>query len=339
MMTKLAQAPFFSTLRRMPAMICVLAAALVSSAHAAAPPAWKPEKPIELIAINAPGGGSDRILRIMAKVLQEGRLTETPIVVVNKPGGGGSIAYADLNQSQSSGHQVVMANKSLLTNHLVGQGPSYTEIIPLANLFNEYIAVTVKPDAPYRNGRDLIERLKKDSAALSFGVAGSLGNPSHQGIFMPLKEAGVDARKVRTVIFQSGAAASTALLGGHIDFLPITAALAASMLRSGQLRLVAVTSPNRLPGVLAEVPTWREQGYDTEISSWRSIVGPKSMTPAQIAYWEKVLQRMSESDEWKKELELNFWTSDFIGSTEMRKRMDRDNVQTRAFLLDLGLGK
>ena len=62
----------------MPAMICVLAAALISSAHAAAPPAWKPEKPIELIAINAPGGGSDRILRIMAKVLQEGRLTETP---------------------------------------------------------------------------------------------------------------------------------------------------------------------------------------------------------------------------------------------------------------------
>ena len=48
---------------------------------------------------------------------------------------------------------------------------------------------------------------------------------------------------------------------------------------------------------------------------------------------------MSESDEWKKELELNFWTSDFIGSTEMRKRMDRDNVRTRAFLLDLGLGK
>ena len=93
-------------------MICVLAAALVSSAHAAAPPAWKPEKPIELIAINAPGGGSDRILRIMAKVLQEGRLTETPIVVVNKPGGGGGIAYAYLNQSQSSGHQVVMANKS-----------------------------------------------------------------------------------------------------------------------------------------------------------------------------------------------------------------------------------
>lgn len=320
-------------------LTCIVLALAAATVHAAAPAVWKPEKPVELIAINAPGGGSDRILRIMAKVLQEGRLIETPIVVVNKPGGGGSVAYAYLNQGQNSGHQVVMANKSLLTNHLVGQGPSYTEIMPLANLFNEYIAVTVKPDSPFRTGRDLIERLKKDVGALSFGVAGSLGNPSHQGVFMPLKEAGVDARKVRTVIFQSGGAASTALLGGHIDFLPISAALAASMLRGGQLRLVAVTSPTRLSGVLAEVPTWREQGYDVEITSWRSIVGPKNMAPAQIAYWEQVLRRMSEAEEWKKELDLNFWSSDYLGSAEMRKLMDRDNVQTRAFLVDLGLAK
>ncbi len=323
----------------MPAALCVLAAVFAAGAHAAAPAAWKPDKAIELIAVNAPGGGADRILRIMAKVLQEGRLTETPIVVVNKPGGGGSVAYAYLNQNPGGGHHVVMANKSLLTNNLVGQGPSYTEITPLANLFNEYIAVTVKPDSPFRSGRELIERLKKDSGALSFGVAGSLGNPSHQGVFMPLREAGVDARKVRTVIFQSGGAASTALLGGHIDFLPITAALAASMLRGGQLRLVAVTSPVRLPGVLADVPTWREQGYNAEITSWRSIVGPKGMAPAQIAYWEDVLRRMSDSDEWKKELEMNFWTSDYMGSAELRKHMDRDNVQTRAFLVDVGLAK
>jgi putative tricarboxylic transport membrane protein len=275
----------------------------------------------------------------MAKVLQEGRHVEVPIAVVNKPGGGGAVAYAYLNQHPGNGHHVVMANRSLLTNNLVGRGPSYTEITPLANLFNEYIAITVKPDSPIKSGRELIERLKKDPGALAFGLAGSLGNPSHQGVAAALKAAGVDAKDVRTVIFQSGGVATTAMLGGHVDFAPITAALAASMLRNGQLRLLAVTSPRRLPEVLAEVPTWREQGYEAVVSSWRSIVGPKGMTQPQIAYWEGALRRMVDSEEWKKELETNFWTSDYMGSAEMRKHMERDNVETRAFLVDLGLAK
>ena len=322
----------------LPALLALTAPLAVDAAQAAVP-AWKPDRAVELIAINAPGGGSDRILRIMAKILQEGGHVEVPITVVNKPGGGGSVAYAYLSQNPGNGHHVVMANKSLLSNHIVGRGPSYTEITPLANLFNEYIAVTVKPDSPLKSGRDLIERLKKDPGSLSFGLAGSLGNPSHQGVAAALNEAGVDAKKVRTVIFQSGGAATTAMLGGHVDVVPITAALAASMLRSGQLRLLAVTSPRRLPKVLADVPTWREQGYDAVVSSWRSIVGPKGMTEAQIAYWEEVLRRMVDSEEWKKELETNFWLSDYMGSVEMRKYMERDSVQTRAFLVDLGLAK
>lgn len=300
---------------------------------------WKPERAVELVAINAPGGGSDRVLRIMAKVLQEGRHVDAPIILANKPGGGGAVAYAYLNQHAGGGQHLLMANRSLLTNHLVGRGPHHTEITPLAVLFNEYIAVTVKPDSPIRNGRELVERLRKDPGALSFGIAGSLGNPAHQGIVAPLREAGIDARKVRTVIFPSGGAASTALLGGHIDVLPITAAFAAEQLRNGQLRLIAVTAPRRLPEALAEVPTWREQGFNAVMSSWRGMVGPKGMTPAQIGYWEAALRRMTDSEEWKKELAVNFWAHDFMGSDDMRRMLDRDNIDTRAFLVELGLVK
>ncbi|OGA45338.1 MAG: hypothetical protein A3F74_05280 [Betaproteobacteria bacterium RIFCSPLOWO2_12_FULL_62_58] len=322
----------------LPALLALTAPLAMDAAHAAVS-AWKPDKAVELIAANAPGGGGDRILRIMAKVLQEQRQLEVPITVVNKPGGGNSVAYAYLNQHPGNGHHVAMANKSLLTNNIVGLGPSYTEFTPVATLFNEYIAVTVKPDSPVKSGRDLLERLKKDPGSLSFGIATSLGNPNHQGAAAALKEAGIDVKKVRTVIFPSGGAATTAMLGGHIDVVPITAGLAASMLRNGQLRLDAVTSPRRLPDVLADVPTWREQGYDAVVSSWRSIIGPKGMTEAQIAYWEGILRRMSDSEEWKKELETNFWSSEYMGSVETRKYIERDSVQTRAFLVDLGLAK
>lgn len=308
-------------------------------AIAAAPPAWRPDRAVEAIATNAPGGGGDRILRIMANVMQELRVLDVPFNVVNKPGGGGAVSYAYLNQHPGDGHYLILASKSLLTNHIVGRGPSYTEFTPVAHLFGEWIAVTVKPDSPLKNGRDLVERLKKDPAALSFGIATSIGNPNHQGVATALKAAGVDIKKMRAVIFPSGGAASTAMMGGHIDVVPITAAFAASMLRAGQVRLLAVASPQRLTGVLAEVPTWREQGFEAVVSNWRGMVGPKGMTAAQSAYWEEAMRRFSDSEEWKKELETNFWTNDYRGGAEMRKFLDEDNAQVRAFLVDIGLAK
>jgi putative tricarboxylic transport membrane protein len=103
--------------------------------------------------------------------------------------------------------------------------------------------------------------------------------------------------------------------------------------------VIAVTAPSRLPDVLADVPTWRELGYDAVVSNWRAIVGPKGMTPPQVAYWERTLARFTESDGWKQELEKNFWRSEYMRSTETRKYMDQDNVQAREFLVELGLAK
>jgi putative tricarboxylic transport membrane protein len=120
---------------------------------------------------------------------------------------------------------------------------------------------------------------------------------------------------------------------------PITLAFAASLLRNTQVRILAMSAPNRLPGVLAEVPTWREQGYDIVVTNWRGFIGPKGMSAAQIAYWENVLKRLSESDEWKAELETNFWSGDFMGSADMLKFLERDNAQARGFLVDIGLAK
>ena len=320
-----------------PALVTLTALLTAHAAHAAV--TWKPEKAVELIALNAPGGGGDRIFRIMSKVLQERRYMEVPVNVVNKSGGGGSVAYNYLNQHPGDGHHVVLGSKSLLTNNIAGRGPSYTEFVPVAMLFSEYISVTVKPDSPIRNGKDFIEALKKDPSALSIGIATSLGNANHQGVAAALKLVGVDIRKLRTVIFPSGGAATTAMLGGHIDVVPISAAFAASMARNKQVRVIAVTSPSRLSDVLAEVPTWREQGYDVTISNWRGLIGPKGMNDMQIAYWDQVMRRMIDSDEWKKELESNFWLSDYMRSGDMRTYLDRENSELRAFLTELGLVK
>ncbi len=315
-----------------------LAILLATGIACAADGEWKPTKAVELVATNAPGGGSDRILRLMVKVFNEQKAMDVPVNPVNKPGGGGAIAYAYISQ-QSDGHHLVLANKSIISGNIVRRGLSYTEFTPVVNLFSEYISVTVKPDSPVKSGADLVARLKKDVTSLSLGIATSIGNPNHQGLAAALSLAGVDIKKTRNAIFPSGGAATTALMGGHVDVAPVTASFAASLARNGQVRVLAVAAPKRLGGVLADVPTWREQGYDAVVTNWRVFLGSKKMTPPQVAYWERTFRRLNESAEWKKELADNFWANDFMTSAEVRKMLDADDIQQRAFLKALALTK
>lgn len=321
--------------------IALIAAALVVARPAQAQAqAWKPDKAVEIIATNAPGGGADRVIRIMLNVLQERKdLFPVPLSINNKPGGGSAVAFAYLNNFAGDGHRLVMASKALITNNVSGRGPHYSEMTPVAHLFGEYVCVTVRPDSPLKTGRDLIERAKANPAALSLGLATSIGGPNHQGVATALRIAGVDIKLTRNVVFPSGGAASTALLGGHVDVVPISAAFGASLLKNGQVRILAVGAPQRLPGVLADVPTWREQGFDAIVSNWRVMVGPKGMTAAQVAFWEDALKRFTDSAEWKKELEANAWIGEFMPRSETLKYLEREQATTRIFLGDLGLVK
>ena len=157
---------------------------------------WKPEQPVEIIVNCAPGCGPDRMARLMQAVFQTHKFVETAVSVQNRTGGGGAVAQTYLNQFAGNGHYLFHTGKSVLTTHAMGRSVApYTELTPVANLFGEYIGVAVKADSPIKSGRDLIERLKKDPAALSFGIATSIGNTNHQGVAGALKSAGVDIRK------------------------------------------------------------------------------------------------------------------------------------------------
>ena len=300
---------------------------------------WKPEKTVEIVVNTPPGNGPDRTARVMQSILQDKKYIDVPVVVSNKLGGGGVVAYAYLNTRPGDGHTLMIASKALLTNHIAGRGPSYTEYTPVAHLFGEYMVITVKPDSPIQSGKDLVARVKKNPSGVSFGIATSLGNPIHQSIAAPLRAEGVDIKSLKNVIFNAGSASLAAMMGGHVDVVPVTAALAVQLAAAGQVRLLAATSPQRLTGALAEVPTWRELGYDTVVSQWRGVVGPKGMSGAQVAYWERILKRMTEADEWRQDIEKNFWSAEFMNAREMRQAMDKDNASLKVFLNDLGLVK
>ena len=322
-------------------MKAVASAAMLAAGLPVLAQGWQPDKNIEIVINTAPGSGQDSTGRLLQSILQERKLTGTASVTINnKPGGGGAIAYTYLQGHAGNGHYVSIASKSLLTNHISGRAPlTYTHLTPLAILFDEYIAVAVKADSPIKSGREIIERMKKDPGSLSFGVVTSLGNPNHQGIAMALKVSGIDLLKTKTPVFQSGGNALTALLGGHVDAVPGSVGLMRKYVEAGTIRLVAIAAPQRLGGIFANTPTWKEQGADAIVSNWRGFVGAPNLTPAQIAYWDNALRQLTQTDTWKKELADNNWDNEYRNAAETKKYMDADYTELRAFLTELELVK
>ncbi len=317
--------------------LIALAALCFGAAHAQS---WSPQKNVEIIASSVPGGSNDKTARTMEHVLLGKKFVSSTLTVVNKAGGGGNIAYTYLSQHPGDAHYLGIATDGLLTNHILGASTlNYPDFTPIALLFNDYTVIAVNANSPIKTGKDLIERLRKDPQSVSIGFANAFGSTRHISVGLLMKWIGGNPRNLKTVVFKGSAEAIVALLGGHIDVVSIGATNATVHVAGGNMRVIAAAAPQRFGGTLADVPTWKEQGVHLVAGSWRGIVGPKGLTAAQTAYWEGVLRKMTETPEWKADLEKNYWSSDFMPSAEFRKELEKDYGGTKAVLVDLGLAK
>jgi len=317
----------------------LLAAALVACVPVQAAD-WKPAKRIEVVVPNAPGGGNDRLVRLVLKIAQEQRLIEPVVNVIHKPGAGVVMGLTYLNQYPGDGHHIAIVSSTFLGDYVSGRSAiSPTDITPIAQLFTEYVAFAVKPDSPIKSGRDVVARLKADTASLSASISGGPGNHNHIALSMVARAAGGDPKKLKVVVFSSGADAITAALGGHVDMLVAPAASVLPHVQAGRLRFVALAAPKRLEGAFAAVPVWKELGANVVTSNWRAIVGPRGLPLPQTEYWENVLAKVVESDEWKKMLERDLVTNEFLRSARMRDELKVDYEELKAVMIELGLIK
>ena len=309
---------------------------VVMPAHAAA---WRPDKSIEIIVWSGAGGGADRPARAMQRLFQEKKLLDVASSVVNKPGGTGTVGMVYMNQHAGDGHYLSLANTTLATISKTGVSPlSYSHVTPLALLAHDYMIIVVRADSPFKTARDLFEHMAKDPNAVTGGMT-ARGGVGHIALGQALKTVQGDPRKIRIAIFKSGADATIAAMGGHIDYAVTVVPSIISQVQAGRVRILGVASPQRLTGALAHAPTLNEQGLKSISSNWRTVVGPKGMMPAQIAFWDGVLGRMVQTGEWKKELEASLQEYIYLDSSATLN-FTRDQDQAIAAALgDLGLLK
>ncbi len=218
----------------------------------------------------APGGGWDQTARSMQQALTQSGLVKS-VQVTNVPGAGGSIGIVQfVNGAKGDGKQLMVNGYVMVGAILTNKSPvGLDQTTPIARLTAEYEAIVVPTDSPIKTAKDLAAAIKADPAKVTW-AGGSAGGVDHIAAALFAKAAGADATKINYVPFSGGGEALAAILGGKV-----TAGISGygefeSQIKAGKLRLIGVTSPNRLPNV--DGPTLKEQGVDLEIAYWRAVV-------------------------------------------------------------------
>lgn len=299
---------------------------------------WRPVNG-EFVVPAGPGAALDSAARMIVQLLHQHGLVDD-MIVVNRPGGNSAIGLNVLDQHEGDGSYVMSFASSLINNQIIGAlDRNYADYTPIATLLDEYVAVVVSEKSPYKNIDQLIEAFKKNPGALNVGVAASIGNHIHVGMARPLKQAGVDIGKMTIIPYKSSAESMTALIGGHVDVVAATTPNLVAPLQAGSIRALVVGAPKRLARPLTDIPTWIEQGIDIVPISSQGLLGPKGMTPEQLAYWTHALDIVVTTREWQDLMTRNQWSPNYLGPEETRKYRDKEFAETLEILSDLGLAK
>ena len=298
---------------------------------------WKPTKNVDVVVSSGAGGAADRQARVIQRFVQA--LPGVPsVTVTNRPGGGGTIAWTVLNQHRGDAHFIATMNVTLVTNQVLGLSSiRYQDLTPLNILLREYVAVYTRSDSAITSTRELIARLKKDPASVSFGLSPARGNQNHIVLGMIARSAGIDPKALKIVVYSSGGQGITAALGGHVDVWAGTVAGALPHVQSNAVRVLGVSAEQRLLGAAASLPTFREQGVDAVYYAFRGTIAPGGLTPAQIAFWDEAFSKIVKEDEWKKVSQDNVWIDDFRGAAQARKHLDHEFALLQKLLAELGV--
>ncbi|MCC8381873.1 MULTISPECIES: Bug family tripartite tricarboxylate transporter substrate binding protein [unclassified Xenorhabdus] len=261
----------------------------------------------ECIAPAKPGGGFDLTCKLAQVSLLETKVINSPMRVTFMPGGVGAVAYnAIVAQRPAEPGTIVAFSGGSLLNLAQGKFGRYNvnDVRWLAGVGTDYGMIAVRQDSPYKTLKDLLNVFQSNPANLVFGAGASIGSQDWMKTALLAKEAGIDPHKMRYVAFEGGGEALTALLGNHIQVFSGDISEALPYLTSDKIRVLAVYADKRLDGVLAGIPTAKEQGYDIVWPVIRGFyMGPK-VSDEQYQWWVNTFNKLQQTDEFKKQREL-----------------------------------
>lgn len=291
----------------------------------------------KIMAPAAPGGGWDQTARTMQTVLQDEKISSN-VQVVNVPGAGGTIGLAQfVNQSKGDPSQLIVGGYVMVGAILTNASPvTLDQVTPIARLTGEYEALVVPAASDIKDMAGLVEKLKADPGAVSWG-GGSAGGTDHIAAGLIAKAVGVDPTKVNYIAFSGGGEALAAILGGQVTVGISGYGEFESQIKAGELRIIGISSDERLEGI--DAPTLKESGVDMSIQNWRMVAAAPGITDEQKAAITADINKMVTSKSWQEALATKGWADTYLAGDEFDAQLVKDIESTSTILKDIGLVK
>jgi tripartite-type tricarboxylate transporter receptor subunit TctC len=314
-------------------LICVLL--MMGLATAAWAQAW-PQRPIRVLVGFAPGGTADVSARLTVELVA--KELGQQVLVENRPGGAGSVAIEALIRGPKDGYTVVVNSDSSYYQPVLTPSLSYRaerDLQPVTILTNQPIVIAVHPAPRWNTIADLLKAAKARPGQISYALSSATGTQAvAAGVFFQ----GVGVKMIG-VPYKGGGQAVVDLVSGHVPVAVLGSAPLMPHVKSGRIKLLAVTSGQRSKA-LPEVPTLAEMGYKfMDISQWFGAVLPMG-TPAEIVTRLSVAYNKALADP-KTQQRLFDAALESVGGTpeDMAKRMAAEMKLWSRAAKEAGLGQ
>lgn len=290
---------------------------------------------LRMLVPNAPGGGYDVTARSAAKAMEDTGITGS-VEVFNLPGAGGTVGLGRTMNEAGNDRLVMSMGLGVVGSVYSNDSPStLADTTPIARLTEETEIVVVPEDSPYRDLGSLIEAWKRNPGGTPVGGGSSPGGPDHLAPMLIAEGVGLDPTRVNYVAYDGGGELLASVLGGKVAFGVSGLGEFADQVESGDLRVLAVTAAERIPGV--DAPTLREAGVDVEFTNWRGVVAPPGLSEEGRAELEAAYAELVRTPEWREVLQLNGWTDAYQPGPEFAAFLQTENDRVERILTRLGL--
>lgn len=292
-----------------------------------------PQKGVTITCCYSAGGGTDLLCRSMIPGLKD--IWGQAVTVVNKTGAGGAVGYAAAASDAGDGYSIVNATVEIVLYPLTMPDLQYKteDFKPICNFNTDYGTITVPIDAPYDTLDEFITYCKAHPGEVTIGNSG-VGGVWHFIAANFAKQAGIELNHIP---FDGGAAAVTALAGGHLDVVPMGTSEIDAQIQAGTVKVLCSLSPERNP-YLPEVPTAAELGYEGHcLGVWRGLAVP-SQTPDDVCdQIEAACEKVFEGQQVQETLSSLKFNLDFLDRQEFAQRWEDERTIYADLAAELGL--
>lgn len=283
----------------------------------------------------APGGGWDQTARAIQDAMTGAGIAGN-VQVTNVPGAGGTIGLAQFAQeAKGDPSKLIVSGYVMVGAILTNKSPvGLDAITPIARLTGEYEVIVVPAASDLKTLDDLTKKLKADPGSVSW-AGGSAGGTDHITAGLYAKTVGVDPKSVNYVAFSGGGEALAAVLGSQTTVGISGYGEFQSQVEAGALRVLGVSAPDRI--AIVDAPTFKEGGVDLVVQNWRMIGAGPDLSAEQIAAINADIEKMVQSEQWKKTLETKGWINTYLAGDEFKAQLAKEIDSTTAILKDIGL--